>query len=710
MKHKHSPRLHHAGSKLVSLDGAPADSRFVQVPGGWRPRVFTTLPESADGAEGNGQNLTTAPWQLETVRLPKNSSQISLNTASSRTWASTSQFSNGTQDWSRQKRSRRRASKATYAYRSWPPKLIDGKSPEAKVGLAEAGEDGFESNDSLGEPNSFMGGGRRNSSDSFGQLETSSFRSGGARRHSRGSVGRQEGWPFGRRISGAAQTTFQGRRASLGSDGGLTFDTPDPVDQRGLPDAVESAKAAQEQALADGCSQSERRTRRVLAYTEALITSPDMKQREEERADVRSLSFLESDEDAAELETCQLNQEHELAKLFAEHDGGLTGFISRHDLRPMLRRLGRALSAEDVCHMLETLPGWEEMDGEIDFKELLAILDTRRHAERVYLQGAFRDKFKGIGDSGIKPELRDLAKIFEGISIHITAELVRRTAADMELDIFGNFVAISRETQFFILAARCRNLEKQRANERAGFSLNQVQRFQELFESTIAQRRPGAKLKEFIDIIARLGITVNYLAEKDDLEQAFYSGQDKDTELPILECLHAARRFVDKKELDERDRDTDAAKSAGIPDFELIQFRQFYNQLMDEETPGVFSYQALAKAVRIMGATLSMETNAELDSRFRHYVSKATHDDEEVDHLEFSDFINLVSDLFSENFGGIKSGFDAEGDEVAVAFLQQSETSKAGRRGRRPTAAAIPHDARLGWGSKHLNPSKFSTK
>lgn len=678
---KHSPRLHHAGSKLVggSLDGAPAESRFVHVPGGWRPRGLITQPESFDSGANNGQNLMAAPWHMETVRLPKNSSQVSLHTTSSRSWASASQFSMGTQGSSRQKRLQNKASKATYAYRLWPAKFISCAvtSPDGIARLAEEGKNKFEDDDSLDIPNN-PSGGRRNSRDSF----ASRFDAGGARRSSRGSVGKQDGLLFGRRGSAGSQRNLEARRSSLGSNCGLTFDTPDPVPHRGLPDAVETAEAAVQQALHDGCSQSERRSRRVLAYTEALITSPEIKQREEERADIRSFSFLESEEDATELEACERSQERELAKLFAEHDGGLTGFISQHDLRSILRRAGRALSAEEVCQMLENLPDWDEMEGEIDFQELLAIFDIRRHAERVYLQGNFRDKFKGMGGSGIRPELRDLAKIFEGISIHIRPEQVRRTAADMKLSIFGNFVAISRETQLLILAERCTELEKQRAHERAGFSLDQVQRFQQLFESTIAQRRRGAKLKEFINIIARLGITVNIFAEKGDLEHAFYSGQDKDTELPILECLHAARRFVDKKEMDERDRDADAARDAGIPHFELTEFRAFYDRLIAEDKAGVFSYYALSKAVRIMGATLTMETNAELDSLFRHYSSRKSHNDEEIYHLAFSDFISLISHLFSEDFGGIKSDFDSDEDdgETAVAFLQQSETRRMTRR------------------------------
>jgi len=240
---------------------------------------------------------------------------------------------------------------------------------------------------------------------------------------------------------------------------------------------------------------------------------------------------------------------------------------------------------------------------------------------------------------------------------------------------------MAENAQLFVLAEKCTELEKQRAHERAGFSFDHVQRFQQFFEATIGLQR-GAKLEELIRIMESFRITVSDIADKSDLEHIFLSGRDKGTELSVWECLHVARRFVDKKEMDERDRDAQAAMDAGIPHFELRDFRAFYDQLIEEDKADVFTYKALSKAVRIMGATLSMETNVELDSLFRHYASLTFQDQEEVDHLAFSDFISLVSNLFSEDFGGIKSGFNAgvDGDEAAVAFLQQSETRRMARR------------------------------
>jgi len=451
----------------------------------------------------------------------------------------------------------------------------------------------------------------------------------------------------------------------------------EPSRERGFPAAVLVAEEEEENAQAEGCSHLECRARRLNAFSEALLSSPEVMAREE--SGEKSLGSLgaglldAAPEDEEDFSKLQHDQVRELAALFVEFDGDLTGFIRQHDLRSLLRRAGRALSAEEILDLLNSLnlPNWDDSDtdSEFDFLDLLELLDMREHTERLYLLSVFRQKFKGAGGGGIRPEIRELAKTLEGVHITLNAEQVRRTAAEMGLPEFPGYVMIHREAQLFLLAERCRKFEKLRVHERAGFSLEQVQRFQYLYEQIVKRPSRGATLKEMTAIMNRFPIPIEDDEMKGDLEEIFYCGRDEGTELGFWDCLHAARRFQDKKDMNQLALETIAASEVGIPRTELVGFRNFYEKLIEEDNTkeSEFTFFTLSKAVRIMGATLTMEKNAELEQLFRYYAVQSRLTENGL-HLSFSQFIRVVGQIFKADFAGIRSWTEGKAGKEAHNF------------------------------------------
>mmetsp|Transcript_5893 Transcript_5893/g.10518 ORF Transcript_5893/g.10518 Transcript_5893/m.10518 type:complete len:724 (+) Transcript_5893:106-2277(+) len=703
-----SPRLTSSGWTQVypKQRSAPHESRFARVPGGWRSRVV--LCDTSDApTEATGQATTeAAPWvheASEETKLENKPSQISL--APSRTMVSSVSRASlnsllrpgGT--FAIEKRSPRREPKVACAWRTWPAHYIEEekrRNEEKRLLEEQQKEDAFgEEEDPNDEEELRLNhrcavtgltilepGGRRLSTELVGGRRFSEegrrLSIGGRRRSSATSEA-----GFSRR--GSRQSIEADRRSSIGSN--YDFSDLKPSRQRGFPDAVEVAEEEEEAARAEGCSHLERRARRLHAFSEALLSSPEVIAREEEAAQMQLGAGLEdaAQEDEEDFVKLQHDQVRELAALFVEFDGDLTGFIEPHDLRSLLRRAGRALSAEEIHELLDSLPNWDasDMDNQLDFLDLLELLDLREHTERIYLRGVFRDKFKGAAGGGIRPELRELAKALEEVHITLNSEQVRRSAMEMGLPQFPGYLMIHREAQLFLLAERCRKFEKLRVHERAGFSLEQVQRFQFLYEQIVRRPSQGATLKEMTAIMIRFPIPIEDNEMKGDLEEIFYCGRDDGTELGLWDCLHAARRFQDTKDIDQLSLERDAAIQVGIPQAELVGFRNFYDKLIEEDSTkdGGFTFFILSKAVRIMGATLTMEKNKELEQLFKQHASPSHSDS--VLKLSFSQFILVVGRLFKEDFAGIRSwteGLDGSKDQDFRLAGLRSQSRRFTRR------------------------------
>eukprot|EP00435_Cladocopium_sp_Y103_P064800 s136_g26.t1 len=362
------------------------------------------------------------------------------------------------------------------------------------------------------------------------------------------------------------------------------------------------------------------RQRRVEAYAEALLREPEIQQLQAER--VRGGVGLEDlDEVDSELEKLIKEDLAELAELFAEFDGTVEGVIQQHDVRSLLRLLGRALTEDDVRSLmrgLDPLGDENAMFGDIGFKEFVELCDMRLHSEKLYLRAFFRDRFRGASSNCIQPHLRDVAEALQGVKVNVRPEQVERIALDLGHAVWAEFVTLVHETELFVLAQRCRMMEKQRAWERAGFTLEQVSKVQELFDHFVSKTGRGLRAEELLYIVHQLGMTSRSRSDEADMEATAYNGRDRSETMSLEECLHAARRFLDKKEMDARSKELRAAASAGIPHDELDYFRTFYKQLIAEDTQGNkkdFSYFALCRGVQVMGATLTVERNAELEQQ-----------------------------------------------------------------------------------------------
>ncbi|CAE8614345.1 unnamed protein product, partial [Polarella glacialis] len=462
----------------------------------------------------------------------------------------------------------------------------------------------------------------------------------------------------GRRMSTTGRPNLAGRRGSISNAGQMRRSSIAANLDKGLPiagmaedgdsDFGPSSSSSDVVAAAQEAKE-DRRAKRLQVYAEGLLDSEQLKERQEQ---------VHDDEDSEDEDASRQVEVREVAHLFVEFDGALTGFIFSHDLRSLMRRAGRALSAAETNSLLDNLaPDWneEDMEGGLDFIEVLELIRVRRHAEKAYLKTVYVDRFQAqAGDPGgrVRPDFRALATALEGVTIHVMPELVRRAATDLGLPTDGGVVTMTRETQLYRLAERCRMFEKQRVHGRAMFPLEKVSQFQQIYDRSVARLEKGASVEEFIMMLDRFGMHVESDAEREMMEEIFFCGRGTSARLRFWDCLHAVRR------MDELAAELNAAEE------ELNGFRDFFKQLIVEDGTDVqeaeFTYFTLSKAVRIMGATLTMEKNGELEQIFRQkaipsrsYGSLRDKNTVSALQLRFPEFLLVIGHIFKQDFAGI---------------------------------------------------------
>jgi len=702
--HKQHARLAQAGWSQVysKVPAAPHGVRFIRVPGGWRPRVrqVPVLDEICP-TKSNGQDSLALPQELSREGEPSPSwevisgmhrdiSQSSMMSASSKvaTLGPSALALTRPDGLPREKRPYRRDPHLSPAIRQWPARFLK----ENWQHLEKSQVSGDPLDNALEELKTLIG-----RSSSRGSSKASSGRSRRSSRSPAPPAISARASILGRRGSQIGLTSRRGsigdlsekilRRASAASLG--VSSTHSASDSSG-EDPFVAARAAAEEAQAEaeeaGLPSDLCRQRRQEVYAEAILKLSDVHELQNER--LRAGSGLEEFEEVdAEVEKLIKEDIAELAQLFAEFDGSLDGTLQQHDFRSVLRLLGRAMTEDEVRNLISCLESWDETaenGRDIDFREFVELCDMRLHSEKLYLRSFYRERFRGASSTSIQPHLRDVADAMEGVKVHVRPEQLERTAHELGYPVWAGYVTLENETQLFILAQKCRELERQRAWERAGFSLEQVSRFQQLFDSISGKHGGrGIRFEHLVYIIVQMGIVTKGRADEADLEATAFNGRDRSELLSFLDCLHCARRFLDKKEMDARSKELRAADIAGIPQEELEIFRAFYKQLIAEDNQGNkkdFSYFALCRGVQIMGATLTVERNAELEQMFKEHAVSSSTSSKQL-HLPFPKFIVMMGTLFKLDFAGLRTTAARAHSHEESAMIRRMSNLKAVHKG-----------------------------
>lgn len=381
--------------------------------------------------------------------------------------------------------------------------------------------------------------------------------------------------------------------------------------ERGLPEVVAKVKELMEDFVED--DENSERFYREEKYAEALLSVPGIREVAEKHGLHEGDVLLE------------------VTRLFAECDANLSGCIPQHEVTTIFRRMGHAVPSRNVFNLIEKV--LQEKFGiirqhiELDFSDVLEIVGAQvAHAENL-LKGAY-EKFRGL-ERPVK--VTEVGKALETLNLHPRSEQLRRIAGELHiLSKDQSSVEFTKADQLFKLTTQSRELEKQRALHRAGYSHEQVAFFMDAFEKVAGDIQGELDKVGLFEVLEMIRAMPDEPEEVRDLEELMKLADINDNGLwSFDECLHLVRRFHDKEEYNQTLLENAAAKEAELSREELGSLKALFLMLVDEVGVGEFTYYALTKALRLLVETsITVEQNASLQQVFREHAkpSKAYKD------------------------------------------------------------------------------------
>jgi len=381
--------------------------------------------------------------------------------------------------------------------------------------------------------------------------------------------------------------------------------------ERGLPDVVAGVKESVEAFLENGeVDEASERSFREAKYAKALLSFPGI------------------EELSAKVGLYEDMLLQDVARLFAEYDVGLGGFIPQHDTTTIFRRLGREVDCKDVFELIERL--FADKFGimrrdDLDFLDIVEIVGHQAQRDHETLRNAY-EKLRGFERS---LRLGEVAKTLEPLHLHPRLEQLKRIASDLRILGKGEQeVELTQAELLLKIGEQCRELEKQRVSERAGFSHEQVMYFKDAFEKVAES--PGGEVDQegLCEVLAMIKALPEDAEGMLDLEELMKHADTNDNGLwSFDECLHLLRRFYDKEEYAAVVEEHKAAEEAGLSREDHRSLRGLYHKMLQDDEE--FTYYLLTKAIRfLLETSITVEQNAVLQGVFRSYAkpSKAQHE------------------------------------------------------------------------------------
>lgn len=415
----------------------------------------------------------------------------------------------------------------------------------------------------------------------------------------------------------------------------LGFGCPDR--ERGLRSVVDKTRLLFNNKGRKTCSK--KRTQREVVYADLLLKEPEVHWQAGRAGYMR----------ASELQR--------IAGIFAEFDGGLRGFIRPHALRTLLRRTGRPVDATMLCDMLEELEERRGLTFEksgFDFVEVVDVMAQCVEVETLQLRNTLRSiRCAPVSLSGLASELRKAG-------VFAREEHLRQTAFELGLldseDCLSSHARLldehELEQKLHELADRCRDYERLRASERAGFTHDEMAQCRHAWENVACNEHGEVARSDLIKSLHRFAVLgavfLDTAAFEKVVRRVDRSGHGT---FSFEETLQLLRRFLDEQEVEEVLQERLAARMAGLKKEDVAGLRQVYDMVRGE-AQAPFEFSQLQRAVALFGGTLTSAQSAELQRIFSFHVLPAD-EPAAIEHLHFPEFLTIIGHLWDQDFAGI---------------------------------------------------------
>jgi len=340
----------------------------------------------------------------------------------------------------------------------------------------------------------------------------------------------------------------------------------------------------------------------------------------------------------------------ELRMTFNRFDEDGTGEISALELSALFRHLGYGASMEEIRDLVNEV----DANGtqQLDFREYLRLMRNHREKELLRIAAVF-DANKDR-ESGVLPRPKVVEALAELDHEPPKALLLKNNTHNFDFDAFVGLVD------------SCRNAWVSKQRKKAGFSKQQIQEFQDLFDKFDKDKSGEIDMTELLSILKEFGWQPKTKEEQADLMKKLdvaralareaginEVGPDGSPAIKFWSFVQLCRMLHSQHDKAEEENMNKLMAEVQFSQLEVDQFRQifrnwakttnvFVSRVSQSQGPQTeYLHNDVAKRLvrSTLAAALSQENKTAVDS----YIARLSEEgDGERDQLDFPSFLKLM--------------------------------------------------------------------
>jgi Ca2+-binding EF-hand superfamily protein len=356
----------------------------------------------------------------------------------------------------------------------------------------------------------------------------------------------------------------------------------------------------------------------------------------------------------------------EIRASFIKFDEDMSGEIDVVELSDLFHYMGHTTHLDDM-HLLINKVDFNN-NGVLDFREFLRLMRLHREEQLANIQAAFGSF---MDDTGARPVVhpQDMREALDACCPPQEAnadDAATMPTEDVDLD------------GFVMLVDKIREIRVSYLRRRAGFSDNEIKRFEKFFQSYDVKQTGLLEMQVVTRLLGELGVQVRSREEQEEMVKQIETAREAAAERGA--CEHAApgspvnfwvivQMLRQIRKRDDRHTLNKTAKAAAHARFNTQEVEEFRDVFMhtyekdrffeeadqsahlgeqepeDDSDKRELTKTSLRRLLRSLGVNLDGNQRTELDTKIEQYGKN--------DRVDFADFLGLMRWMMDTNFGGI---------------------------------------------------------
>jgi len=353
----------------------------------------------------------------------------------------------------------------------------------------------------------------------------------------------------------------------------------------------------------------------------------------------------------------------ELTAVFKRFDDDGSGEVEVLELSDIMRYIGHAISLDEVQRLLAEVD--VNHSGSLDFKEFLRLMRMHREEQMADVRKLFN--LRGDQATG-KMATSKVGQILEHLSLPLPGkDDVKDQAKMLEFE------------DLVVIVDMCREKKVAKQRRCAGFSDDDLKKYQTLFDTYDGDKSGEIDAKEISDLVKTLGFAMGTKEERDKVLAEIDNARDLAAEMGVENVgkkggspvnfwvlIQMLRVMFKKDDKEKLERETTAIEESKFVTAEIDSFREIFvswyekdkafelekirnaggKETIEEVETKELSKDCMRRLLQSLGVTVTPEQRKKLEGKIDDQTDKGGK-------LDFADFLRIMRWMLDTDFAGL---------------------------------------------------------